>query len=325
MKVLVTGGAGFIGSHLVDRLLAQGHQVVLLDNLSTGRTSTIENNLGNQGFVFYEGSILDDELVTRVATGCDAIFHLAAVVGVGYVVTNPLEGILVNTRGTENVLHTAFNLGIKILLASTSEIYGKSTKIPFREDNDRVLGSTSVARWSYSTAKALGEHLAFSYAAQGLAMTIVRYFNSYGPRCGLGGYGSVIVRFISQALAGQTLFVHGDGQQTRCFCYVDDTVEGTLTAMNQSEGEGQAFNIGSNYEITVLALARKIIELTKSSSQIEHIPYKEVFGERFEDIRRRVPDVSKAEHLLGFRAKTSLEEGLKKTIEWVAGKANGAD
>ena len=309
----------------MDRLLAQGHQVVVLDNLSTGRTESISQDLANQGLIFYEGSILDSELVSRAASGCQAIFHLAAVVGVGNVVTNPLEGILVNSRGTENVLRAAFDLGAKVLLASTSEIYGKNTKIPFHEDDDRLLGSTSVSRWSYSTAKALDEHMAFAYAERGLPITIVRYFNSYGPRCGISGYGSVISRFISSALAGETLRVHGDGEQTRCFCYVEDTVEGSLRAMSRPEGLGRVFNIGKDSEITISELAKKIIELTDSTSRTEHIPYKEVFGDRFEDVRRRVPDVSRAEQLLGFKARISLEEGLKKTIEWLAGKTNGAD
>ena len=316
MKVLVTGGAGYIGSHIVDRLLAEGHHVVVVDDLSTGSRANIQHNLSHACFDFHQGTILDKHLVSELVRGCDTIFHLAAAVGVRNIVDDPLAGITTNVHGTERVLSAAARTGAPVLLASTSEIYGKSDQLPFREDGDRVLGSTSVARWSYSTAKALDEHLLYAYAARGVAGAIVRYFNSYGPRIHPAGYGSVVARFIGQALACRPLTIHGDGRQTRCFTFVDDTVAGTLAAAQQASTTIEAFNIGSSREISVLELAELVLRLSGSSSRIEHVPYHTDYGAGFEDTRRRVPDVEKSRRLLGFQASIPLEDGLTRTIQW---------
>ena len=316
MKILVTGGAGYIGSHLVDALMAQGHQVYVVDDLSTGKIENIRHHLGNERFHFVNDSILNQALMERIIAQVDLIYHLAAVVGVKYVVEDPLRAILTNVRGTETVLELAYKYWKKAIVASSSEIYGKSTAVPLTEDGDRVLGPTSVGRWSYSASKAIDEYFALAYAKRGLPVVIVRYFNSYGPRLDPKGYGSVIAKFIGQALRGEPLTVYSDGQQTRCFTYVDDTVRGTILAATVREAEGEVFNIGSSRETTILELARLVKELVGSSSEIVHVPYVQAYGPDFEETRRRVPDVSKAERILGFRAQVPLEEGLKKTIEW---------
>jgi len=316
VKILVTGGAGYIGSHLVDALMAQGHEVYVVDDLSTGKIENIRHHLGSERFHFVNDSILNQGLMERIIAQVDIIYHLAAVVGVKYVVEDPLRAILTNVRGTETVLELAYKYWKKAIVASSSEIYGKSTAVPLTEDGDRVLGPTSVGRWSYSASKAIDEYFALAYAKRGLPVVIVRYFNSYGPRLDPKGYGSVIAKFIGQALRGEPLTVYSDGQQTRCFTYVDDTVRGTILAATVREAEGKVFNIGSSRETTILELARLVKELVGSPSEIVHVPYAEAYGPDFEETRRRVPDVSKAERILGFRAQVPLEEGLKKTIEW---------
>jgi len=316
MDVLITGGAGYIGSHLADRLLADGHSVVVLDDLSTGRFENIAHHQDNPRFVWVEGDVRDAPLVARLVERCDVVFHLAAVVGVGHVVRDPLRCVQVNVGGTEAVLAAAFAHRRRVLFASSSEVYGKSDRVPFHEEDDRILGATWVSRWAYAVSKALDEHLCFAYAARGLVVSIVRYFNSYGPRMDGRGYGSVVARFISQALKGEPLTVYGDGQQTRCFTYVSDTVEGTVRAATRTEALGQAFNIGSDREVTVQTLAEMIRSLTGSSSPIVRVPYEEVFGEHYEEAMRRRPSVDKARRLLGFEAAVSLEDGLKRTIRW---------
>jgi len=314
MRALVTGGAGYIGSHVVDRLVQRGIEVVVLDNLSTGNL----NNLRDFGLtsVFVEGSILDSELVERLVENTDLVFHLAAGVGVGNIVKNPLEALITNTRGAENVIEACARKGKRLLLASTSEIYGKTNKMPMSEEDDRVLGSTTVPRWGYSTAKAIDEHLALAHAEHGLRVSIVRYFNSYGPRLDSRGYGSVVANMMRQALAGESLSVHGDGKQTRCFTYVDDTVEGTLRAAFDDQAEGLVFNIGNDYETSINELASAILAVTGSESTINYVSYEERYGSKFEDTKRRVPDVRRAEQILGFRAKTDLMTGLAKTFDW---------
>ncbi len=244
------------------------------------------------------------------------VYHLAAAVGVKYIVDDPLQGILTNVKGTEIVLEHSFKYWKRVVFASTSEIYGKSEKVPFEEDSERILGSTKVDRWSYSTAKALDEHLCFAYSAKGLPVSIVRYFNSYGPRIDERGYGSVVANFISQAMRNEPITVHGDGKQTRCFTYIEDTIRGTLLVGEKEEALGNAFNIGNNTETTIWRLAEMIVELTGSRSELTLVPYEDAYGSSYEDTRRRIPMIEKANNLLGFTPAVELSEGLKKTIEW---------
>jgi len=316
MRVLITGGAGYIGSHLTDRLLAEGHHVAVLDNLSTGRRENVAHNLPESRFEWVEGDVRNAPLVADLVARSDSVFHLAAVVGVAHVVRNPLACIQVNVEGTEAVLAAAFAHRRRVTFASSSEVYGKSASLPFREGDDRVLGATWTPRWAYAVSKALDEHLCFAYADRGLEVSVVRYFNSYGPRIDPRGYGSVVARFITQALRGEPLTVYADGQQTRCFTYVRDTVEGTVRAGTRTEALGQAFNIGSDREITVLALAKQIVALTGSPAPIVHVPYEEVFGNGFEEASRRRPAIDKARRLLGFEPAVPLDDGLRETIRW---------
>jgi UDP-glucose 4-epimerase len=316
MRVLVTGGAGFIGSNLVDALMAQGHEVTVIDNLSVGKASNIEHHLESDRFHFVNDSVLNVGTLERLIRQTDLIYHLAAVVGVKYVVEDPLSAIITNVRGTENVLELAFKYWVRTVVASSSEVYGKSTELPLREDSDRLLGPTTVGRWSYSDAKAIDEYFALAYARKGLPATAVRYFNAYGPRLDPKGYGSVVARFISQALHGDPLTVYDDGAQTRCFTYVADTVKGTILAATEKDAVGQVFNVGSNHETTVLELATLIRQLASSTSEIVHVPYEAAYGPAFEETRRRVPDVGRAREVLGFEAQTTLEEGLRWTLKW---------
>lgn len=314
MRVLVTGGAGYIGSHLVDRLCDEGHEVSILDNLTTGKSRNIAHRLGDIRFI--NGSILDAPLVDREVERADLVFHLAAAVGVRHIVESPLESLLINTKGTEHVLASCFRYWRRVLLASTSEVYGRTSKIPMQEDDDRVLGPTTVHRWSYSTAKAIDEHLALAYHAHGLPVVIVRYFNSYGPRLDPKGYGSVVANFFRQALAGDPLTVHGDGQQSRSFTYVDDTVRGTYLAGFSDKATGNVINLGNPREITILQLAETIRAYVGSDSVVEPTSYESYYGPGFADTRRRVPDVSRAAELLEWRPTVSLEDGLGLTYDW---------
>lgn len=314
---MVTGGAGFIGSHLVDALLEAGHTVSVLDDLSVGRPQNFVHHLTHPNFHFVEGSVLDSALVTQLVAQVDGIYHLAAVVGVKYVVDDPMRGMLVNVRGTETILEAACKRGCKVVIASSSETYGKSTQVPFAEEDMTVIGPTSVPRWSYAISKLLDEHLAFAfYRQEGLPTTAVRYFNAYGPRLDPRGYGSVIARFINQALDGKAMTVYGDGQQTRSFTFVKDTVRGTIAAMETPESNGKALNIGNPREITINELAEQIRQAVKTDTAIVHVPYAQAYGVDFEDTPRRLPDISRATRLLGFRATIALEEGLRQTILW---------
>lgn len=316
MRNLVTGGAGFIGSHIVDALLARGDEVCVLDNLSTGRTENIVQHLSHPRFKLITCSILERQVVTEAVKACDAVYHLAAAVGVRYIVTDPLPGIMTNVQGTENVLAAACAHRRKVVLASSSEVYGKSTNVPLREDDDRVLGSTTINRWSYACSKAIDEHLALAYAAKGLPVVVLRFFNAYGPRIHPNGYGSVIAQFVRQALSGEPLTVHGDGQQTRCFTYVADTVQGVLAAGNTPEANGRVFNIGSTNEVAVLALAHLIKAVTGSTSEVTLVPHEDYYGRSYEDTRRRVPEITRARQILGVRPVVPLEEGLRLTAAW---------
>ncbi len=315
-RVLVTGGGGFIGSHLVDALLARGLAVTVLDNFSTGRRENLRSASTDPRLTLVEGSILDAELVDRLVADSSLVFHLAAAVGVRHIVAAPLEAVLTNVRGTEHVLASAHRHGARVLLASTSEIYGTSAAVPFREDGDRVLGPTWVHRWSYSTAKAIDEHLAFAYADRGLAVSVVRYFNCYGPRIDESGYGSVIARFAAQALRNEPLTVHGDGRQSRCFTYASDTVRGTILTAMSDRALGSVFNIGRSHEVSILELAGRIRDTLGSSSEIVFVPYESYYPKGFQDTRRRVPDVTRASEVLGFEATIGLDEGLRRTLEW---------
>jgi UDP-glucose 4-epimerase len=316
VRVLVTGGAGFIGSNLVDALMEQHHEVTVIDNLSVGKASNIAHHLDHATFHFVNDSILNVDTLERAIQQVDLIFHLAAVVGPKYVVEDPLGTIVTNVRGTENVLELAFKHWVRTVIASSSEVYGKSTAVPLSEDDDRLLGPTTVDRWSYSDAKAIDEYFALAYAKKGLPITAVRYFNAYGPRLDPQGYGSVIARFITQAQQNEPITIYDDGEQTRSFTYVADTVEGTVRAATLREAAGRVFNIGSDRETSINELARLICDLAGSKSEIVHVPYEAAFGSHFEETRRRVPDMTRARELLGFEAHTSLEDGLRRTLSW---------
>ena len=314
MRTLVTGGAGYIGSHLVDRLVHLNHEVTVIDDLSTGNLTNLQAVHSDVRFV--EATILDADVVDTLVADADVVFHLAAAVGVGHIIEQPLRSLVINTKGAENVITACVKHDRRLLLASTSEIYGKTTKMPMSEDDDRVLGSTTIARWGYSTAKAIDEHLALAHAEHGLRMSIVRYFNSYGPRLDPRGYGSVVANLMSQAIDNEPLTVHGDGSQTRCFTYVDDTVEGTLRAALDLRGEGKIFNVGNDHETSIIDLATTIIAMTGSSSAVQHISYEQRFGKGFEDTKRRIPDVQRARTVLDFNAGISLQDGLQRTLAW---------
>jgi UDP-glucose 4-epimerase len=297
-------------------LLASGHSVTVIDDLSTGKLENTAHHHASPQYRFVHGSILDEELMESLIQECDAVYHLAALVGVKYVIENPLQCIVTNVRGTEVVLVLAYRYGKRVLFASTSEVFGRNPQVPWGEDDDRVLGSTRVPRWSYATAKALDEHLCFAYHAQGLRVSIVRYFNAFGPRLDPQGYGSVIAKFIGQALRGEPLTVYGSGRQTRCFTYVEDSVRGTVLAATSEAAVGQAYNIACKTETSILELAQRIISQTGSPATIRMVPYSEAYGFPFEDTPRRLPRVSKARKALGFVASVSLEEGLQRTITW---------
>ncbi len=315
-NILITGGSGVIGSNLADALLAKGYGVTVIDNLVTGKIKNVEHNLSNPNFRIINDTIMNTRLMEKLITECHTVYHLAAIVGVKYICDDPLEGMTVNVKGTQIVLDLAFKYWKRVVFASTSEVYGKNPAVPFEEDADRVLGSTTVDRWSYSVSKALDEHFCVAYSRKGLPVSIVRYFNAYGPRIDSRGYGSVVAKFISQAMRNEPITIHGDGAQTRCFTYIDDTVAGTIAAGEKLEALGEAFNIGNNHETSILELAQLIVTLTGSKSKIINVKYEDVYGDFYEDTRRRVPSNEKAARLLGFRPQIQLTEGLKKTIDW---------
>ncbi len=307
MDALVTGGAGFIGSHLCEHLLALGHRVTVLDDLSTGSYENIAPLLDHPGMRFELGSILDEDALERALEGVDSVFHLAAAVGVELIVERPLEGLATNVRGSEIVLEHAHRHGARVLVTSTSEIYGKNSSDSLSEDDDRILGSPLKSRWSYSEAKAIEEILAYTYwRSKSLPTVIVRLFNTVGPRQS-DRYGMVLPRFVRQALLGAPLAVHGDGSQTRCFCYVGDVVPALVRLMEHPEAYGRVFNLGSTEEVSVDELARRVIAATGSSSKVRYVPYDEAYEEGFEDMPRRVPDTARVRSLIGFEPSVDLD------------------
>ncbi len=307
MKYLVTGGAGFIGSHVCDALVARGDSVVVLDNLSTGVSHNLDGLVGNPSFDFISGSILDAALVDSLVEQVDQVLHFAAAVGVFLIVDKPLESLLTNLRGTENILEAASKYGKPMLLASTSEIYGKNGDGPLNEESDRVLGSPLKSRWSYSEAKAIDESMAiFYHHEKGLPVRLVRFFNTVGPRQ-VGHYGMVVPRFVEAALHGKPLAVYGTGNQSRCFCHVYDAVAAVLALIDSEKAVGQVFNVGNNVEISVNELAKKVVHQLGSKSAIEMIPYEDAYGAGFEDMQRRVPDISKIKSVIGWAPKLGLD------------------
>jgi len=314
MKVLVTGGAGFIGSHLCELLLNRGDEVLVLDDLSTGSFRNIEHLEGSPKFRAVIDTVLHEPVVESLVRECDTIVHLAAAVGVKLIVDEPVRTIETNIAGAEIVLRLASRYRRKTLIASTSEVYGKSDKEKFCEDDDRIMGPTTRNRWAYAASKAIDEFLALAYwTEKRLPVVIVRLFNTVGPRQ-TGRYGMVLPRFVRHALAGEPLVVFGDGQQTRCFVHVSDVVTAISKLLDEPAAVGEIFNIGSNREISIIDLAKKVIEITGSSSTIRRISYEEAYGPSFEDMYRRMPDISKAERLIGYKPAVSLEDTIKDVI-----------
>ena len=316
MNALITGGAGFIGSHLAESLIKNGDSVSIIDDISTGSIENVAHLHEHPQFLLVRGSILDRELMEKMIDDCDIVYHLAAAVGVKYIMENRLKALEINVQGTEIVLNLASKENKKVMLASSSEIYGKNGKAPFKEDDDRILGSTMLFRWSYSCTKALNEYLALAYCKEkGLPVVIMRFFNTVGPRQS-GQHGMVIPRFIERALVGDPLSVYGDGTQTRCFTYVDDVVRAITTLAECPDAVGCVFNVGSDEEISISDLARRIIKLTNSSSTIEYVPYYEAYGEGFEDMNRRIPNTSIIFQLVGWKPEIELDDILMKMIEY---------
>ena len=306
MHILVTGGAGFIGSHLCERLIKDGHKVTAIDNFSTGNASNLDGLLGIQNFTLVEGSILDNKILTPLINEADYIFHLAAAVGVFNIVKNPLASLLTNIRGTENVLESAHLTNTPVFLTSSSEVYGKNVSDSLKESDDRILGSPVTLRWSYSEAKAIDESLAYAYYVEKqLETRIVRFFNTVGPRQ-LGSYGMVVPRFVKAAIGNEPITIYGDGNQTRCFAHVYDVVDAVVAIAFAGNTIGKVINIGNNFEISINELAKKVINDTDSKSEIVYIPYEEAYGDGFEDMERRVPNISLINELVGWEPKRNL-------------------
>jgi UDP-glucose 4-epimerase len=315
MRILITGGAGFIGSHLAERLLKDGNKVVVIDNLSTGSLKNIEGFKKQSGFEFVEGDVRNAELMEPLVAQSGAVFHLAAAVGVKLIAEAPVHTIETNIGGTETVLDVANKFGKKVLIASSSEVYGKSEAIPFCEDDDIVLGSTSLSRWSYACSKAIDEFLGLAFYQQyGLGVVITRFFNTIGPRQ-TGQYGMVVPRFVQWALRNEPILIYGTGQQRRCFCYVADLVEAVIGLVNCEQAAGKVYNIGSAEEITIEGLADKIIEMTSSKSRKEFVPYEVAYGRPIEDMMRRVPSLERTKETVGWEPKTELIETLRAIID----------
>ncbi len=307
MKYLVTGGAGFIGSHVTDALIKRGDSVIVLDNLSTGKLSNIKHLVGVDTFELVEGSILDTEVLNSTVKLVDQILHFAAAVGVFTIVDKPLDSLITNLRGTENVLEAAHRHQKEVLITSTSEIYGKNMGGPLHEESDRIVGSPLKSRWSYSEAKAIDESMSYFYFQEKkLGVRLIRFFNIVGPRQ-VGHYGMVVPRFVSAAIKDEPLTVYGTGSQSRCFCHIYDAVAAVLAVIDSNASLGEVFNIGNDEEITIENLAHEIIELTNSKSVIKKVLYENAYSPGFEDMYRRVPDINKIKRVLGWTPKLSLE------------------
>ena len=323
MRILITGGAGFIGSHLSDAYLERGDDVYIIDDLSTGSIQNIAHLKGNPRFHYTIDSVHNQPVTAELVDQCDVIFYLAAAVGVKLIVESPVRTIETNVRGTEVILELANKKKKPVLVASTSEVYGLSMDVPFREDGNLVMGATTKGRWSYACSKAIDEFLALAYwREKKLPTRVVRLFNTVGPRQ-TGQYGMVIPTFVKQALAGRPITVYGDGTQTRCFGYVGDVVGALIKLMDHEGAIGEVFNIGSNEEVSILELANRIKGLTKSESEIVLVPYAEAYEEGFEDMPRRVPDITKVGALVGFKPEMKLDGILKSVIDYQSGRLGG--
>ncbi len=306
MKYLVTGGAGFIGSHLAEKLITRGDKVNILDNLSTGSAANLSRI--SEKITFYEGNILDVALIDKLVSESDFVVHLAAALGVFNIVNKPLESLRTNLQGSEVVLAACDKYGKPVLLASTSEIYGKNDKVPLNEEDDRIIGHPLKSRWSYSEAKAVDESLAYFYFLKNkLPIRIIRFFNTVGPRQ-VGHYGMVVPRFVSAALKNEPLYVYGSGDQIRCFCHIDDAVRALIIVMDSGQAIGEVFNVGNNKQISIMELAKKVIKITGAKSSIEKIAYEKAYPEGFEDMQRRVPDISKINQVLGWEPEINLDQ-----------------
>src|SRR5213596_3632742 len=320
LRVLITGGAGFIGSHLSDAYLQRGDEVFIIDDLSTGSFENIRHLKEHPRFHYTIDSVHKAPLVAELVDGCDAVYHLAAAVGVKLIVESPVRTIETNVHGTEVVLAQAAKKGKKVFIASTSEVYGLSSQVPFREDGPLVMGATTKGRWSYACSKAIDEFLALAYwREKKLPTIVVRLFNTVGPRQ-TGQYGMVIPTFVKQALAGRPITVYGDGKQSRCFCYVGDVVGALMGLMEHPDAVGQVFNIGYDEEVTISELAEIVKVLTNSESEIVLVPYDEAYEEGFEDMPRRIPDISKVNAQVGFRREMSMDGILKSVIDFHSGQ-----
>jgi UDP-glucose 4-epimerase len=314
--ILITGGAGFIGSHLCERLVHCGHAVIAIDDLSTGRLENIQHLKPLPNFHFVRETITNSLVLDRLTSEADIVIHLAAAVGVQLIVNDPVRTISTNIMGTESVLTTANRYGCKVLIASTSEVYGKGVRVPFQEDDDSLMGPTTNSRWAYATSKAVDEFMGLAYFHQfDLPVVIMRFFNTVGPRQ-TGRYGMVVPRFVQQALKNEPLTVYGDGHQSRCFADVADIVGAITKLIEEPAAVGEVFNIGSTQEINILELANKVIDLTGSTSEIHFIPYAKAYAPGFEDMRRRVPSIDKVKKLIGFSPEYSLDDTLSRVIAY---------
>jgi len=316
MRILITGGAGFIGSHLAERLLNDGHTVQVIDNLSTGKLENIETFKDNPKFKYLIGSILNKELMEQLVSKCDQIYHLAAAVGVKYIIENPLLSLKTNILGTDIVLELANKYKCKVLITSTSEVYGKSEQLPFNETADRLMGPTQISRWGYATSKAVDEFygLAF-FREKKLPVVIARCFNTVGPRQ-TGQYGMVVPKFIKAALLDQPIIIYGSGKQTRCFADVLDVVDAFINLMQEKKCEGEIFNVGTTEAISIEDLAKKVKDMCGSKSKIEYMTYEDAFEEGFEDMMHRMPDLAKIKEFIGYEPRIQLEEIIKRMIEY---------